>query len=317
MSKTLLIAACAGLLSLLATLPAFQGVPGGLMLFYLASLPIYLTGFAFGLTAGTVASLSGFLAALVFGGVLVAGIFALVHLLPAWTMVRQALMRRTGPDGQTEWMPAGPILASLVGLAGGVMLITGAFLSHGSGISAFVTANLGKVLDVYAPGLPEAARESTIAMYAPFMPASVGAIWICIATASAMTAQALLVRYGRNLRPSPAYMAMRLPDWISWTFAGAVIVTVVASGDLQYAARNLALLLAVAFSFMGLTLVHAWARKRPYPAASLTLFYVLTFIAAWVVFLFTAALGALEQWAGIRHRMAGSDTGSGPADLNE
>ena len=70
MPKTILIAICAGLLSLVAAMPALNGAPGGLMLFYVASLPIYLTGFAFGVTAGTVATLSGFVAAATLGGVL-------------------------------------------------------------------------------------------------------------------------------------------------------------------------------------------------------------------------------------------------------
>lgn len=317
MSKPLLIAVCAGLLSLLAALPAFKGLPGGLLLFYAASLPIYLTGFAYGLTAGTVATLSGFLVATVFGGFLLAGVFAVAHLLPAWTVVRQAMLQRQTPDGQTEWMPAGSILGALTGLAGGVLLIAGAVLAQGQGLAAVTHQALTQVFNLIAPDLPTAARDAAVTMYAPYVPASVGAVWMCTSVASAMTAQGLLARFGRNLRPTPSYLDLRLPEWVSWVFVAAALITLVAGGDAQYLARNMALLTAVPFSLVGVTLVHRWAAQRRHPAATLIFFYFLFFIAAWVVFVMTAVLGALEQWAGISHRLTGRGTGSGPADLNE
>lgn len=311
MPKPMLIAVCAGLLSLLAVLPAFQGAPGGLMLFYVASLPIYLAGFAYGTAAGTVATLSGFLAATVFGGFLLAGVFALVHLLPAWAVVRQATRKRFGPDGQDQWMPAGPILGSLSGLSAGILLAAGAALANGPGVAAVTTDALTKAFDLIAPHLPETAREAAVAMYAPYVPSSIGAVWLITSVVSAMTAQGLLVRFGRNLRPTPDYRDLRLPEWHSWLFAAAVIAAVIAAGDVQYLARNMALLLAVPFSLVGVSLIHLWVARRRHKVPTLILFYFLFFIAAWVVFVMTAALGALEQWAGIRHRL------TGPADLNE
>jgi hypothetical protein len=315
MPKTFLIAICAGLLSLVAAMPALNGAPGGLLLFYVASLPIYLTGFAFGVTAGTVASLSGFVAASALGGMLVAGVFALVHLLPAWTVIRQAMLQREAPDGHTEWMAPGPIVANLAGLAASLMLIAGlVFIANGTGFSVIVADRLTDVLATVAPETPQAARSELVQLYGPLLPASLGSSWIIMALVGATVAQAILARAGRNLRPTPRYANMVLPEWISWAMVGCAVVSLLGSGEVEFLARNLTLALAVPFFLLGLAVIHHWARRVRRGGLALAAVYFLIFVVGWAGLLVTAAIGVLEQWGGIRHRLIGPASGNPPQD---
>ncbi|MAN80716.1 MAG: hypothetical protein CMF64_10030 [Magnetovibrio sp.] len=315
MPKSFLIAICAGLLSLVAAMPALNGAPGGLLLFYVAALPIYLTGFAYGVTAGTVATLSGFVAALVLGGVLVAGVFALVHLLPAWAVIRHAMLQRQAPDGHTEWMAPGPIVAGLSGMAGSLMLLAGlVFIANGTGLSIIVTDRLSEVLAAMAPDMPQAMRDEMVQLYSPLLPASLGSSWIIMAMISAAVAQSFLARIGRNLRPTPRYANLVLPEWISWALVGAALVSLVASGELQFLARNLTLALAVPFFLLGLAVIHHWARRVRHGGFALVAIYFLIFVVGWAGLLVTAAIGVLEQWGGIRHRLIGPAGGNPPHD---
>lgn len=314
MSKPFLIAICAGLISLLAALPALNGAPGGLLLFYFAGLPIYMAGLAFGAAAGTVATMSGFVAAAVFGGAMVAGVFALVHLLPAWAVVRQAMMQRTDENGQTEWLAPGVIVVSLTGMAA-TMLAAGslALMVEGTGMSVVVSEQLNGVLANLTPDVSGSAREDAVRQWAPLLPASAGSSWIIMALVSAGIAQALLTRLGRNVRPTPEYSALTLPDWISWALVGAAVLALVTGGEFRYLARNMALILAVPFFLLGLAVIHQWTRRRPRGTLTLFLVYIFILFVGWAGLLVTTAIGVLEQWAGIRHRFAGT----GPQDLNE
>ena len=315
MPKSYLIAICAGLLSLIAAMPALNGAPGGLLLFYIAGLPIFLTGFAFGAVAGTIASLSGFVAAIALGGMLVAGVFALVHLLPAWTVIRQAMLQRTAPDGHTEWMAPGPIVASLAGLAATLMLVAGlVFMASGTGLSAIVTDRLTDVLAAVAPETPQAMRDEMVQLYGPLLPASLGSSWVIMALVNVAVAQGILARAGRNMRPTPRYANMVLPDWVSWAMVGSAVVSLIGSGEVEFLARNLTLSLAVPFFLLGLAVIHHWARRVRHGGFALVAIYFLIFVVGWTGLLMTAAIGVLEQWGGIRRRLPSPTSGTSPHD---
>ncbi|MEP1030133.1 MAG: DUF2232 domain-containing protein, partial [Alphaproteobacteria bacterium] len=138
--------------------------------------------------------------------------------------------------------------------------------------------------------------------------------WVIMALVSAAVAQAFLARMGRNLRPTPRYANMVLPEWISWAMVGTALVSLVASGEVQFLARNLTLALAVPFFLLGLAVIHHWARRVRNGTLALVAVYFLIFIVGWAGLLVTAAVGVLEQWGGIRHRLTGPAGGTSPHD---
>jgi len=113
---------------------------------------------------------------------------------------------------------------------------------------------------------------------------------------------------GRNLRPSPAYAETTLPQWVSWPLVAAAALSLVGSGDIQFLGRNLAMVLAVPFFFVGLAVVHALARRVAYKGLILISFYVVLVLSGWAM-VAVAGIGIAEQWFGVRNRFAGPPTG--------
>ena len=145
MSKDMLIATGGGALSALASLAFMSGMPGALLAVYLAPLPLLLVGLDHGVKAATVAGISGIVLTGVAGNALSGWLFALIHALPAWIIVRQALLKRMAADGGTEeWYPAGSILCILSVLGGGLMMMAAVWsLGEGGGRGGGATACRG------------------------------------------------------------------------------------------------------------------------------------------------------------------------------
>ena len=107
MTRDALVAVGAGLLSAVMAMTFLGGLPAALLLVYLAPLPLVLSGLAMGPRASVISVVAGFFGIGLFGGAVSAGIFGLVHALPAWTATRLALLQSTtaGADGAavTDW----------------------------------------------------------------------------------------------------------------------------------------------------------------------------------------------------------------------
>jgi hypothetical protein len=132
---------------------------------------------------------------------------------------------------------------------------------------------------------------------------------------NAVLAQHLVTRMKRNLRPTPAYADLLLPQWMSWPLIGSAALALIGSGDLQFTGRNLTLVLAVPFFFVGLAVVHTWARRVAYTGVVVVVFYLILLLSGWAM-LAVAGLGMAEQWIGLRGRFAGSSRSGPPASLD-
>lgn len=314
MSKETLFAIGAGVLSAVSALAFLTRAPGSLIIVYLASLPLFMAGLAMGPRAVTIAGAVGFMTAGLFGGPLIAGVFGMIQALPAWLLVKQALLQRpAGPGGVTEWYPIGEALSWLALLAA-ALLATFAVTSVGGerGFFGMVSDKLDFILNAMAPHLGDGHRARTVAVMAPLFPGAVGGSWLIMSVVNAALAQAILVRTKRNLRPTPAYAATTLPPWTSWPLVAAAALALIGSADLQYTGRNLAMVLAVPFFFVGLAVVHTLARRVAYKGLILAAFYLVMVLSGWAM-VAVAGIGIAEQWFGVRHRFAGPPAGGPPA----
>ena len=115
-------------------------------------------------------------------------------------------------------------------------------------------------------------------------------------------AQGLLIRFGRNFRPTPDITTMQLPKALSAVTAAAALGGIVLPGWPGYYGINLAVILVLPFFFLGLAVVHALCRKQMAGAFLLVGFYGLLIIFSWPVSIFVAVLGVIEQWAEFRRR---------------
>lgn len=319
MPQHALIALVAGAASALASLSITAGSVLGLLMMYVAPLPLLLAGLAFGPRLAAVAAATGFAVAGLLGGTPSAALFGLLHAIPAWVVARQALVWRPSPNGAVEWYPPGGVVAWLSLMAAAMVAGAATAFGGGEGLEASVRTSLDQAFRVV--GLPDPLRDGWVAILAPLFPGFAGAAWVVMTAINAVLAQALLARAGRALRPSPAFAALALPDWASWALVGAAGVAVAAvvmpeAPGLRYLGRNLAVVLAVPFFFLGLAVIHAMARRSLNGTMLLAAFYLLVLVFDGAKLL-VAGVGIFEQWVGLRRRFAAGTLPGKPDDGEE
>jgi len=122
-----------------------------------------------------------------------------------------------------------------------------------------------------------------------------------MAVVNASIAAAILTRAKRFKRPKSKLADLSLPDWMSWFLIAAAVMALLGQGELEFFGRNLALILAVPFFFLGLGVVHELARHVQFPGTLLAAFYFVMFLSGWIAMAVILA-GLLEQWVGLRRR---------------
>lgn len=313
MSTKMLFALGLGGLSAVVSMAFLAGWPGGLLVVYLAPLPLLLAGLGGGAAAATVAGATGIMTAGLIGGAMAAGVYGLVHALPAWMVTRHALLQRSARDGTQTWFPAGHNLCWLAAL-GAALLVAAAMASWGAGtsVSKVISTGLDRGVSGFMPDLSAAQRQEIVGFMTPLFAGGIGTSWMIMTVVNATLAQGILATMGRNLRPSPRLADLELTGWFGWTLASAAALalmgTLLGAPELQYIGRNLAMILTVPYIFLGLAVLHALALRVPFPGMFLAVFYIVLvyFVLnnlSWIVILL-AVTGMMEDWAGLRERLA-------------
>jgi hypothetical protein len=301
MARYWLLAGGAGLAS--AVLFGFltTGAPMAFALAYLTQLPIFVAGLGLGVAAGGVAGAAGILALALAGGLMAAG-FYLAMVLPAMVMVQKALLARPTAEGGVEWYPLGQLATWLAGLAAAALLLATLLFAGSPGgfegaVREFVRAGVARLLGHLSAPDQAATTESMVV----FLPGLVLYSGMLMTVLNGSLAQALLMRAGRNVRPSADIVELELPRWVVAVFAAALALALVGDGTLGYLGGNLAAVVAMPLFLAGLAVVHAMARPRPAQKPILIVFYVLLGLFGWPIFL-VAGLGLIEQWVHLRRR---------------
>ncbi len=312
MNAALIVAIGAGLLSALPLMIA-ASQPGGLLLLFLAPLPLFLTGLSQGLIGAAIAGGTVLVVAALVAS-LVAALGALLFLVgPTLILVRQALLNRqasvaadgtaAGP-GDIEWYPPGLLTTCLLWIGLVWVAVTLAFLlAESGGMQATIEAHLREALNVT---LPNATPENVVQMAAGMASFALGfgiVSYLLLLALNGILAQGVLVRFGRNLRPSPDIADLRLPSWIAPVLAVVLLVAFLIPGDLGYVALNVAPVLLMPFFFAGLAVIHAYARRARNGGLLLALFYILLILFTWPA-AFVVLVGLFDQWADLRGRLA-------------
>ncbi len=319
MSTLVLLSIIAGLVAALPFV-AVNAAPGGAFLIMFAPLPLFLAGLSQGVigvaiagaaTMAIVGILLGFLAALATFVMLAA---------PSAILVRQALLNRALPGGAAqndgtgggpaiEWYPPGLLVTWLTGI--GVVWLGVALWSMGSGAQGYEAHLHAAISEAFGVMLPEASPEYVTQLADAMAPIAIGAGmlgWLILWAINATAAQGILVRSGRNLRPSPDYTQAELPRWLAPVFLAAIGIALIASGDLAFIAWNLAMILLFPFLVVGLAVVHVVIRRMQGQLFLFVVFYAVLVAFTWLAVL-VAALGLLEQWLNLRRRLPSAGGG--------
>lgn len=333
------IAIAAGCVSALLSLAFISGSAVSVFfLVYLVPLPILIVGLGLGPQAALVAAGAG--TALSFSiGLWGAAMYAALHGLPAWLVAYLATTKtdpelaRDGRDVEEElpgteadapllperprsyntpgakqtephpdlgWYPAGSILVWLAVLAGIYMAATSVISE--AGLEKAVSDYLTGLFDMIAPDQDATVRAEAIDMLGKYFPGLVAAFWVLMLGANTTAAQGLLAKGKKNLRPSPRLRELTLPEWPSWALVGSAALALIGTGEIGYLGRNLFIVFAVPYFFLGLSVVHVLASSLRFPAMLLALVYLVTLATGWFA-LVIGGIGILEQWVGLRRRI--------------
>jgi hypothetical protein len=309
MSVATLIALGGGALSALFYASTLAGTTGALLLVLMAPLPLYLVGLSQGAMAAFVAGAFGTVLATLLGGLAGLANYAVADALPAWLLVRQALLSRRHPDGRTEWYPAGLLVLGLSLYASVVFLaLVAAFAGSDGGLAGELHRLFEGMRQAWGLTAPPQGAERALEMLVALLPGLSAASWLLASAANAALAQGVLLRFRRNLRPSPSLRSFDLPRWLALVLAALGAAGALLDGAAGFVARNLFLTLAMPYFFGGLALIHALLRRGGTQTAGLALLYVmlgmLFVILSWLAIIAIAGLGFIDQMAGLRQRLA-------------
>ncbi len=315
MTREALVAISAGLTSAIASVAFLSGSFLAFFIVYLAPLPMLLAGLSYGLRAAAIAAFAWIVAMGFLGGFQTAGFFVMTHALPAWVIVKLALLARTevldaNGTGTLRWMDSGQIVSVMTALAAGLLVL--AALAVGDvGLSGYLAGQLEQTFKLVAPEMEAMTGTRIASTITPMLPGVVLTSWLVMMAVNAAIAQGLLVRIGRNRRPSPSYVGLELPGWLSWPLVGAAAMALVGSGEWEYMGRNMAMVLALPYFFLGLAVFHTLARRVSATKPLLVAFYLVIVISVWAA-LVVAGIGVVEQWFGLRGRIASPGPQNGP-----
>lgn len=310
MPRFALIALGAGAVSALLHFAAMSSWMLGIPLALFTQLPLFLVGLGYGTRAVAYAGGAGVVLTGLIAGLFTALNFAVVDAVPVALVVFQALRSRTGPDGEVNWYPLGLLVMWLTVYAAAVLVLASILLSGAEGGMEGVLRDLFVDTPQDLAGPPVNPQiEAMIDALVPMLPGFALTMWMLVVAINGALAQTILVRNGRNLRPSPDLAGLALPNWMMIAVAAACVVAFLGPGALDFIGQNLALVLAVPFFFSGLALIHMLARRSTNRRVLLVLFYALLVFSlmmmGWRAIVPVAALGLISHLANLRRRFGG------------
>ena len=309
MPRALIIAALAGVVSgVVFIAPMYQSVIGMLFINF-THLPLLLAGLGLGTAAVGVAALTGTMVVGVAKGLGPLLSFLAAIALPTALAVRQALLRRAADDGSAVWYPPGRLLVLLVCYGAGMFILLYMIMGNDSpGMIETMRAMLDHMLTIMVPAMPDDERLIAAGLWALYIPAALVVSWLTTLTFNAAIAQGLLKRLGLNLRPSLEFSKTELPLAFAFALVMSGGLWYFTGGVASFFGQTLTIIIALAYLFVGLTVVHKLSQNWPMRPFLLVVFYLMLLLfLGWPGLVLVAAVGLADQLFGLRPRLAGAD----------
>ena len=299
-----LLSAGAGVASAVLYGVTAPGPLGAMMIAVLVTVPLFMAGLSMGALAGAAASAVGIATALALHGAPVAGIFAMSFGIPVAILVRQALLSRND-EGVVEWYPAG-LLAATLTMIGLALAVAFTVILPLLGVQDLAEAMLRGFAQNFAADTEGVTAEELLSQInleriLRMLPGMVAGFWMLALLAGGAMAQNILEKMGRNLRPSPDFAGIELPNWLAVVAAASMAAGMFVPGPIGAYAVSMAFAACFPFLIQGLALVHSFIKKIQGGTILLVIFYLLVFPTVWPATLIVL-LGAVEQFAGFRQR---------------
>lgn len=310
MPPFLFISIGAGLLSAVLYGSAASGSALSIIPIYLSPLPLFMAGLAYGGVCVHIAGAVGTLAITLAGGPQLAIAYFVVNAAAPMLLCHAAAWSREvlADDGQTkiEYYPTGLLFAWLCGLGIAIMTMLAAYMQTvEGGLGAWIPRILQVDIltqtiiqaQIQTGGVPSDEadlRQNLIQMALP----GLALFWTLLCIANGVLAQRLLVRLGRNMRPSPDFLGMYLPQFLIWPLSGGLIMALF-PGDIGLLGAVIATLALIPYFFLGLATVHVISHRLAGRGFVLAGLYMLLLIFGWPALL-VVGIGLVEQFANLR-----------------
>jgi hypothetical protein len=312
----------AGLVSALLFGAVAAGSPAGMVLSYLAPLPILIVALGWHHLVGLLGVAIGALATSFVLRSSAGLAFALGPALPAWWLAFLVLSARvtTGPAAAVEWMSTGRLLA-WTGVTGACIAFAAA-LGLGGGDYGQFAEILRRATDTLLRselGMPRQGPAGTIGgvpgetlvrlliLVTPMVAAAVFSLTLAL---NLWLGAKVVAMSGRLPRPWPAIPDTRMPTH-ALILLSAGILAGLTSGWLGVAGRALAGGLAMMFALQGLALIHIATREKQGRVALLALTYLFTVLLGHIVLPFLAVAGMIDTATPFRRRLTRNETPRG------
>lgn len=260
-----------------------------------AALPMAYIGLAYGVTQAALVGLG----ALALTGILLspslAFVFALMFLAPTLVLVRQALLSRPLADGAFEFFPLQRLILLTLAMTGcGTALAFLMLIGDGGMPQKFAAAmSASPEIKQTLSQIYNLSTSQDMLRVANLIIVSGFASWPLLLLANLQIAQALLMKFGKNLRPKTDYETLTLPFWLGGILLAFLLVASIASGWVATFGATLAALVLVAYFLLGLAIIHAISRFWSGRGIFLSVLYFLLFVMAWVI-IPVALMGLLD-----------------------
>lgn len=314
MTRSLIIGSLAGIASAVLVLTAASGSLG-ILLGYLAPLPLFFAGLTHGVTAVGIAGAVGTLVS-GFNGLLAGSVYLATFAAPVALVVRQALLARPATEASAgadvsdglEWYPVGRLVLWLAGWSLGLFAVALLLTAdREGGLPELLQPLLTQFLSVMQQDAGQGADlEAMARRLALLMPAVFGVSWLVMMTINGTLAQGMAVLLKQNRRPTPLYRSFTLSRPLAVALVAAIVAAAVLPGDVAFIGGTVAAILAFPFFLQGLAVVHGLAAKAALPGLVLAAFYAALVVAGALVGVLVVILGFIEEWAGFRRRFAGA-----------
>lgn len=287
---------------------------------YVASVPLFLAGLSMGVGAVALGAVVGTGAVAAFMPPAYAAFFALLYALPATFLTAMALRSRVNARGQTEWDQGGNLLTTMsVYPALLFLLLFIAVGDNNGGLLAMTQAAMTGAEDKFLALLVEgrepndqerAIIKRMIEVAPAFIPGMAMLAWIFTTAVSMGFAYSIAWRQKWVLRPGFSLGNMQLPNWVVYAAAATGLLAAFAPAPFDYLGRNLAIVLAAPFFFVGLAVTHALFNRTRAALLLLVVFYLIMGLVPYVA-LVVAMVGAVDQWVDFRKRYASGSQNEG------
>ncbi len=293
-------------------------------MFFLMPAPLFMVGLAFGWMAAGIAAF----VALALLAAMLGPAAALMHLLlagaPVTWLVRLAGQHRPAAgavegepvdEAGNEWYPEGRLLLWMAGFASLAVIIS--LLSQGQDL-ATIRASLMNMAEKAMRAM-QLERELTaeqkkefLETFATLAPLSLVVLWEVALFASFRLSVWLGRKFGLSRRPLADFSRMTLPQKALLGLAGLSLLAL-APGLIGYLGQIAALAYMAAFALLGLSVVHAWVRGKPWAPMALGTTYALLIALTGLTAPALLLLGLAEAGFGVREAFLRGGGGGPPA----